>query len=471
MLWAVDDMIAAIGARPIGNMPEGVDGISIDTRTLQPGDAFFAIKGDRFDGHDFMTFAMKAGATLAVVSEDKLVALGSVHIPLLVVRDVMEAMRMLARAARKRSLANIVAITGSVGKTTTKEMMRTVLGASGLVHASTASFNNHWGVPLSLARMPINAEFAVFEIGMNHPDEIRPLVKLVSPHIAMVTNIAPAHLGNFKSLAAIARAKAEIFEGVTKKGDAIINRDSRYFGQLSKAATAAGVKKIYSFGKRSKSDFRLLSLKTNRYGSNVHASIGGTDVHFELKAPGEHLVYNALAVLGAAKLAGAELDKGIEALANVMPGEGRGKQHKIEFRDGEITVIDESYNANPVSVKAALGVLASVKPKGKGRRVAILGDMLELGRNSAKLHRELAETIMECKTDVVLLAGPEIEPLADELVRPFFGGHYENAEELLKALKRKLLPGDVILVKASNGMKFATIVDGLRELQPAAAVQ
>lgn len=471
MLWTVDDMIAATGARPVGEMPEGVEGISIDTRTLQPGDAFFAIKGDRFDGHDFMTFAMKAGAILAVVSADKLVALGSVHIPLLVVRDVMEAMRMLAQASRERSAAKIIAITGSVGKTSTKEMMRTVLEASGEVHASAASFNNHWGVPLSLARMPQSADFGIFEIGMNHPDEIRPLVKLVSPHIAVVTNIAPAHLGNFKSLAAIARAKAEIFEGVTKKGDAVINRDSRYFGQLSKAATAAGVKNIYSFGARSRANFKLISLKQNKNGSVAVASIAGIKTSFALKAPGEHLVYNALAVLGVASLAGADLEKSISALGNVMPAAGRGQQHQIAFRTGTITLIDESYNANPASMEAALDVLGSIRPHGKGRRIAVLGDMRELGRNSAKLHKALANPIMACNADLVMLAGSEIEPLSDELIRPFFAGHFANAQDLLKSLQRKLIPGDVVLVKASNGMNFATIVDGLLAPETAAAVQ
>lgn len=461
MLWAVEEMIAAMGARPAGNMPETVSGLSIDTRTLQPGDAFFAIRGDRFDGHDFMTFAMKAGARLAVVNEDKLVALGSAHMPLLVVRDVMEAMRKLARFARERSKARIIAITGSVGKTSTKEMLRTVLSASGEVHASSASFNNHWGVPLSLARMPKSADFAIFEIGMNHPDEIRPLVKLVRPHIAMITNIAPAHIGNFKNVAAIARAKAEIFEGVVKNGDAIINRDSRYFKLLLNAAKEAGLKKIHSFGTRKGADFRLVSLEQSTSGSKVAASIGERKIAFEINAPGKHLVINALAVLGAASLAGAELNKSAAALATVQPGAGRGRRHHIAFGRGKITVIDDSYNANPVSMEAALGVLSAIEPEGRGRRIAVLGDMLELGKGSAKHHLDLKDPISQSGADLIFLAGQEIAPLAEQFNAKQLGGYYTSAEALAASLTRQLRAGDVILVKASNGLKFSTVVEAL----------
>jgi len=257
-LWTLQDFLAATDGRPVGDMPEGITGISIDSRTLKPGEAFFAIKGDNFDGHDFIGKAASAGAAIAVVSEDRLVALGRWNMPLIVVRDVLEAMVQLGRASRARSKAQIVAITGSVGKTTTKDMMRTVLSASGKVHASVASFNNHWGVPLTLARMPVDTRFGIFEIGMNHPGEITPLVAMVKPHVAMITNVAPAHLGAFDSIEDIARAKAEIFNGIVPGGYVLLNRDNDHFELLEKLAQRTGVEHIQSFGATEGAEYRLI---------------------------------------------------------------------------------------------------------------------------------------------------------------------------------------------------------------------
>ncbi|MEQ9248572.1 MAG: Mur ligase family protein, partial [Nitratireductor sp.] len=247
-LWTHEALVQATGGRPLGQPVAAITGISIDTRTLQPGDAFFAIQGERFDGHDFATAAMAAGASVLVVSEAKLPALGRLSVPKVVVPDVQKAMEDLGRAARLRSRAKIVAVTGSVGKTSTKNMMRQAFSACGSVHAADRSFNNHWGVPLTLARMPADCDFAIFEIGMNHPDEIRPLVKMVRPHIAVVTLVAAAHLGFFKSIEEIARAKGEIFEGVVKGGAALINRDDKRWKLLSSLAEEAGVKTIAGFG-------------------------------------------------------------------------------------------------------------------------------------------------------------------------------------------------------------------------------
>src|SRR5680860_1362098 len=244
LLWECDALLAVMNGRPVGQIPEGVTGISIDSRTLRPGDAYFAIKGEVHDGHTFVSAAFKSGAALAVVSEDRLVALGHVSAPLIVVRDVLEAMRRLGQAARARCKAKIIAVTGSVGKTTTKDMLRTALSASGKVHASVASYNNHWGVPLSLARMAQDTRFGIFEIGMNHAGEITPLVKMVRPHVAIVTNVAAAHLGAFKNLNEIARAKAEIFEGVVAGGHALINKDDARAGLLAKAAGKTGIEHI-----------------------------------------------------------------------------------------------------------------------------------------------------------------------------------------------------------------------------------
>ncbi|HHZ09619.1 MAG TPA: UDP-N-acetylmuramoylalanyl-D-glutamyl-2, 6-diaminopimelate--D-alanyl-D-alanine ligase, partial [Rhizobiales bacterium] len=268
-------MIAAMAGRPVGTMPEGVGGISIDSRSLAPGDAFFAIRGDRVDGHDYANVAAANGAGVLVVSEAKLPALGRITAPMIVVPDVLAAMEGLGRAARDRTRARIIAVTGSVGKTTTKEMLRQVLSACGSVHYSPASFNNHWGVPLTLARLPEDADYGVFEIGMNHPDEIRPLVKMVRPHVAIITTVAVAHLGNFTSIEEIAAAKAEIFEGVTDDGHVLINRDNDQFEFLEHVAIACGVANIHSFGAHVKADFRLVDYQSEGDAATFWAVIGG----------------------------------------------------------------------------------------------------------------------------------------------------------------------------------------------------
>ena len=261
LLWTSDELIAAMDGRPLGPMPEGVGGISIDTRSLSPGDAFFAIRGDSKDGHDFITAAVASGAGLFVVAEAKLAALGRLNLPMIVVPDVLGALEKVASAARSRSKAKIIAVTGSAGKTSTKEALRHCLSVAASVHASDKSFNNHWGVPLSLARMPADAQYAIFEIGMNHADEIRPLVKMVRPHVALVTLIAAAHLGHFRNLGEIARAKAEIFEGLVPNGTALINRDDAHWKTLEKEALALGVKNIATFGEHPRATYRLLECK------------------------------------------------------------------------------------------------------------------------------------------------------------------------------------------------------------------
>ncbi len=310
LLWESDALVSATQGRPVGQLPEGVSGISIDTRTLQPGDAYFAIKGDVHDGHDFVSAAMKSGAALAVVAEEKLVALGGLKIPLVVVRDVLEAMRQLGMAARARSKAQIIAVTGSVGKTTTKEMMRTVLAASGPVHASAASFNNHWGVPLTLARMPAETRFGVFEIGMNHPDEIRPLVKMVRPHIAIITNVAAAHLGAFDSIDGIAHAKAEIFEGLVSGGYGLINKDDKRAKLLGRTGIGCGGRAPFDLWHETGQRFPAgKSVEHEAEHSRFTVSLRGKTHDVVLNVPGDHLLMNSLAVLGIADLAGADLAK------------------------------------------------------------------------------------------------------------------------------------------------------------------
>ncbi|TPL04012.1 UDP-N-acetylmuramoylalanyl-D-glutamyl-2,6-diaminopimelate--D-alanyl-D-alanine ligase [Mesorhizobium sp. B2-4-14] len=467
LLWTSEALVAAMDGRPLGPMPEGISGISIDSRSLQPGDAFFAIKGEAMDGHDFVTAAIKAGAGLLVVAEGKLPSLGRLTAPIIVVEDVLAALEKLGIAARGRSQAKIIAVTGSAGKTTTKEALRHVLSAVGKVHASAQSFNNHWGVPLTLARMPADCDYAVFEIGMNHPDEIRPLVKMVRPHVAIVTMIAAAHLGFFRNLDEIAQAKAEIFEGLEPEGAAVLNRDDARFKLLDKMAHAAGVEHVYGFGENARSSFRLTKCELHADHSDIAARIGGHEVTARIGAPGRHMVQNVLAVLGTAHLVGADIDRVALALADLSAERGRGTRHVLRHPQGLITLIDESYNANPASMGAAMALLNATPVTGEGRRIAVLGDMLELGDHSAKLHAGLADLIVGTGTRTVFLGGPEMRALAQALPDDVKTEYRAGVEELKPVLLAALKPGDVVMIKSSKGIGFAKLVDALLGKYPA----
>jgi UDP-N-acetylmuramoyl-tripeptide--D-alanyl-D-alanine ligase len=467
LLWTSQDMIEAMDGRPVGSIPDGVTGISIDSRTVGEGDVFFAIKGDRFDGHDFASVAVANGASLLVVAESKLPALGRVTAPMIVVNDVLAALEDLGRASRARSEAKIIAVTGSVGKTSSKEMLRQALEPSGEVHASAASFNNHWGVPLTLARMPASAAYGVFEIGMNHPDEIRPLVKMVQPHIAIITTVAAAHMGNFKNLTEIAAAKSEIMEGLVENGHILLNRDNEKYGWLKKRAGELGVSHIHCFGENAKADYRLLKCKLLPDCSTITARIGDDEVAVKIGAPGRHQVQNALAVLGAVQLAGANLAKAIHALAGLSAEKGRGARHTLKIDGGSFILIDESYNANPASMRAALELLRDTPVQLRGRRIAVLGDMLEMGRFSEQVHRDLAGPVGEAGADLVCLAGPEMRALRDELGTNIETVYCEDAGELAEHLKTVLRAGDVVMVKSSLGIGFGRIVKVLLDKYPA----
>ncbi|MCA1367584.1 UDP-N-acetylmuramoylalanyl-D-glutamyl-2,6-diaminopimelate--D-alanyl-D-alanine ligase [Bradyrhizobium sp. BRP14] len=465
-LWTISDLMAAMNGRPVGNLPEGITGISIDSRTIGKGEAFFAIRGDRVDGHDYAGIALANGAAVLVVSEAKLPALGRLIAPMIVVDDVLEAMIRLGCAARDRSAAKIIAVTGSVGKTTTKEMLRHVLSPLGRVHASVASFNNHWGVPLTLARMPEATDFGIFEIGMNHPGEIRPLTRMVRPHVAVVTSIAAAHLGNFSSLDEIAAAKAEIFEGVVKGGHAVINRDSAQYDLLERAAAGAGVSHIHSFGANPKSEFRLAEFAGGAEGSVLWAAIGGRTLEIVIGAPGRHIAENALAVIAAASLAGADIDRVIASLATMQPEKGRGQRHRLKIGTGYLTLIDESYNANPASMRAAISLLRDAEPPPGGRRVAILGDMLEMGEHAAAVHAGLAEPIVDAGIADVWLAGPEMVHLRDALPPEVSTIYRESVDDLRTYVLGAVTAGDVVMVKSSKGTGCAKIVQALLEAYP-----
>ncbi|MFN4208558.1 MAG: UDP-N-acetylmuramoylalanyl-D-glutamyl-2,6-diaminopimelate--D-alanyl-D-alanine ligase, partial [Agrobacterium albertimagni] len=436
-------------------------------RTITPGEAFFAIKGDRVDGHNYASIAIANGAALLVVSEAKLPALGRLTIPMIVVEDVLVGLQKLGMAARDRTPATVIAVTGSVGKTTTKEMLRATLEPSGKVHASVASFNNHWGVPLTLARMPIDSRYGVFELGMNHSGELGPLSRMVRPDVAVITTIAPAHLGNFASVDEIADAKAEIFEGVVNGGDAILNRDNPYYERLEQAALAQGIENIHSFGQHAKAEFRLAEFDGAAELSTVWVSFGGETREVTIGAPGRHLAENAMAVLAAVSLVGADIDAAIEALANLAPVKGRGERHRLQMPDGILTLIDESYNANPASMRAAIAVLASAQPTGEGRRIAVLGDMLEMGDFAPSVHAELAGPLLAAGIEHVWLAGPEMVALRDALPETVHVVYLETTEELVNFVTAEVRAGDVVMVKSSLGIGFGKIVSALLDKHPA----
>jgi UDP-N-acetylmuramoyl-tripeptide--D-alanyl-D-alanine ligase len=459
--WSVQAMAAAMGAECVGALPEIVAGISIDSRTIASGEAFFAIQGDARDGHEFVPAALQAGAGLAVVAKERRASMPK-DAPLLVVPDVLAGLTDLARAARARTQAKVIAVTGSVGKTGTKEALRLVLSRQGATHASAASYNNHWGVPLSLALMPECAKFGVFEIGMNHAGEITPLTRLARPQVAIVTNIAPVHLEFFRTLDAIADAKAEIFSGVEPGGSAVINADSAQFERLQRVAHAAGIGRVVSFGERADADAQLIKVSLQAETSTVQARILGHDVTYKLGAPGRHVVDNSLGVLAAAHLLGADLALAALALADLKPPVGRGERIVLDLPGGTVLLIDESYNANPTSMRAALALLGQTATKGLGRRVAVLGDMLELGPQGAALHAELAEAVLANGIDCVYCAGPLMKSLWDALPSERRGGYAETSAALEPQILGAINSDDAVMVKGSLGSRMGPIVKALK---------
>ena len=464
-LWTSGAMAEAMRAASNGVLPDAVTGLSIDSRTIAPGEAYFAIKGDVHDGHDFVAAALKAGAALAVVEaaqRDKFAQ----DAPLLVVDDVLAGLVALAHAARARLGAQVIAVTGSVGKTSTKEALRRVLGAQGPTHASAASFNNHWGVPLSLARCPASVRFAIFEIGMNHAGEIGPLVRMVRPQVAIITTVEPVHLEFFAGIEAIADAKAEIFEGVEPGGAVVLNRDNAQFDRLQRRANDLGISRVVSFGTEEKSDARLLDLSLHSACSAVRADILGHDVTYKIGMPGRHMAMNSLAVLAAASLAGADLALAALALSQIEPAAGRGARRALELANGEATLIDESYNANPASMAAALNVLGQAAVGPHGRRIAVLGDMLELGATSPALHRGLVDAVKPNRIDLVYCCGPLMRNLWDALSAGKRGGYADSAAGLESQVVAAIRAGDVIMIKGSLGSKMKTIVTALEKRFP-----
>jgi UDP-N-acetylmuramoyl-tripeptide--D-alanyl-D-alanine ligase len=459
-LWTIDQFLAAMGGRPDGALPASITGISIDTRSLEPGDAFFAIQGESRDGHDFVGTAQAAGAGICVVDEAHAAQLQGTG-PLAIVPDVLAAMEALGMARRAALKARVVAITGSVGKTGTKEALRLVLGRQGKTHAPIASYNNHWGVPLTLSRTPADVQYGVYEIGMSNPGEIAPLAVMAAPDVAIITTVQPVHLASFTSVDAIADEKAAIFSGLKPGGIAIINADIPQAARLKAHAMASPAGRIVTFGESEGADARLVSAKLHADMSIVEARIFGAELFYKIGSPGRHIVMNSLAVLASAKLMGADLALAALALADLTPPAGRGARQVLHAPGGQITLIDESYNANPASIRAALANLGRMPLRGQGRRIAVLGDMLELGETGPDLHRELAAPLAEAKVDLVFLAGPLMRNLYDALPGECRGAYAASAASLQAHVLDALQAGDVVTVKGSLGSKMAPVVKAI----------
>ena len=454
-LYTIDAILAATGGATTLDAGTPINSISIDSRELGPDALFVAIKGDRFDGHDFVDKALENGAVAALVHKGE----GPGRI---VVGDALEGMRDIARAARARSRAIVVGVTGSVGKTTTKEAIRVVFEAAGETHASIKSFNNHWGVPLMLARFPEAAQFGVFEMGMSGPDEIRPLAQLVRPHIAVITTIAPAHLEAFGSLDGIARAKAEIFAGLEPGGTAVLNADHPQLSVLLDEANAAGVANIVTYGEARGADWQIVDIETAADRSFATIEHGGTRHALVLNVPGRHMIANATAALAVAHLAGIEPAVALRALAGFGAQPGRGQRLLLGPPDKPLLLIDESYNANTASMTAALDVFAAQAAPG-GRKVLILGDMRELGPQSASLHASLTPAVTASGAERIYLVGTEMAALAAALGPARVAGHTQTAADMADIVLDDLAYGDAVMIKGSNGVGLGGIVEKIRK--------
>jgi UDP-N-acetylmuramoyl-tripeptide--D-alanyl-D-alanine ligase len=472
MLWSSTDAAAATGGRNTADWQ--ASGVSIDTRTLQPGDLFVALKDVR-DGHDFVVQALEKGAAAALVS---LVPEGvSPTAPLLIVPDVLQALADLGRAGRARTNARVVGVTGSVGKTSTKEMLRAILSGQGKTHAAEASYNNQWGVPLTLARMPVDTDFAVIEVGMNHPGEITPLAQMSRLDVAMITTVAAAHLEAFASVDDIAREKAAIFDGLIPGGTAIYNADLETTPILQVAAHKAGARSI-SFGATNTADWQLLDARILHEATVCRAMRHGQPLLYKISSPGRHFALNALGALAAAEALGADPMIAAHDLGRWVPPAGRGQRERIMLDIVEETffdLIDDAFNANPASMTAALDVLIAAQPTdgigrvGGGRRIAILGDMLELGPQEAALHQAIARHPGLKAIHQIHCVGPRMRALYDALPRPQRGEWVETAAELAPRARTLVDAGDILLVKGSKGIKVSLIVDVLRKMGQSAA--
>lgn len=436
-------------------------GVSIDSRTVAAGDLFIAIVGEKMDGHAFVKQALEKGAAAAMVTHvpDGVAS----DAPLLLVEDTMEALWALARYRREHLTGKVVMVTGSVGKTSTKEMLAHTLEHQGKTYATTGNLNNHYGLPLTLARTPADCDFVVLEVGMNHANEISPLSVLGKPDVAIITTVEPVHLEFFDSVEGIADAKAEVFDGMEEEGTAILNRDNPHFLRLQQAVLDRGIRTQVSFGKTQGAQCQLLSYKDHAEGAEVQARLGDVPLSYKLGIAGEHQALNSLAVLAAVKALGGDPVRAAKSLANFEAKSGRGKRIHLALPFGDITLIDDTYNASPASVKAAIKVLADIKAAQPCRTVVVLGDMFELGDGAEQMHQSLRQTLEQYPIDVVCTAGKLMHTLHNQLANAQQGPHAPTSAELAPEVAKILKAGDVVLVKGSRGMRMENVVKALIE--------
>jgi UDP-N-acetylmuramoyl-tripeptide--D-alanyl-D-alanine ligase len=457
-LWSSEEAAAATGGR--SPVRWTASGVSIDTRSVLHGDLFVALRGPNLDGHDYVMEAFARGAAAAVVS--RLPAGVPDGAPVLIVEDTFAALRTLAAHARARTRARVCAITGSVGKTGVKEALRTVLAHQGPTAASEGNLNNQWGLPLSLARMGAETVYGIFEMGMNHPGELEPLSRLARPHVAVITTVEAVHKAHFASIDAIADAKAEIFAGVEPGGAAVLNRDNASFARLCAAAERAGISRIIGFGRDGNADVRLLDAALGADESGVRATVMGKTIDYRVAAPGSHWLANSLCALAAVAALGADVRKAAACLAQITVPSGRGRRTTVQLPGGTFELIDDSYNASPVAMAVAFEVLGRIMPGIGGRRIAVLGDMLELGDEAPALHEGLAEPLRANGVDLVFTAGAMMARLAAALPADMRGGHAADAERLVPLVEAAIGTGDVVTVKGSAGSRMGLVVRALR---------
>ncbi len=455
-LWTSDEVAKAVSAVSMSGA-FAASGVSFDSRAVAKGDIFFALSSETTDGHRFVADALERGAACAVVSRDVPEAKGNI----VKVSDTMAALVELGRAGRARSSARIASVTGSVGKTSTKDALRVMLSAQARTEASVASYNNHVGVPISLARLPRDARYGVFEIGMNHPGEIEPLARLVAAHVGVVTNVEPAHIGHMGSEEAIADEKACLFAGMHQGAVAVLNRDNRHFDRLVAGARRFGVTRVVGFGKSDLADARLVACTLRDRDSDVVAALHGRKLEYRLGAPGEHWVLNSLAALAVVEALGADVAKAAAALAEVKALPGRGARRRLKFGAGSIELLDESYNANPASMRAMLAVLSRIEPAPGGRRLLAMGDMRELGEQADAFHAGLAEAVASSGAAQVFLCGPHMQALWPKLASAQKGVYRPDSAALAGDVASALKAGDVIAVKGSLGSKMKNVVDAI----------
>ncbi|MEZ5668799.1 MAG: UDP-N-acetylmuramoyl-tripeptide--D-alanyl-D-alanine ligase [Alphaproteobacteria bacterium] len=461
-LWTATEAAAAVEGGTTGTW--SATGVSIDSRTVAAGDLFIALRGPHHDGHDHVEQALQAGAVGAAVARIP-AGIDSGDPRLLRVADTAAALTALGRAARRRTAAKVVAVTGSVGKTSTKEALRLVLSQQGATSASRGNLNNQFGTPLSLARMPADCAYGVFEAGMNHAGELRDLAGLIRPHVAVITNVEPVHIENFASVEGIADAKAELLEGVVEGGAAVLPRDSRHYARLREKAFACGIARVLDFGKAPEAYAHLLDYAVQGSATRVAAVVGERAIAYRIGAPGQHWVLNSLAVLAAIDALGADTGAAALALGDLTAIAGRGQRQTIALPDGgTILLIDDAYNASPPSMRAAFEMLATTAVSRGGRRIAVLGDMLELGADAAAMHATLADDVAAAAIDRVHSCGPLMASLAERLPAPRRGHHAADAAALAPLVLADVRTGDAVLVKGSRGSRMDVVVDSLRGL-------